>query len=330
MSELRQDLVGGDWVILAPERAQRPHELLPEKKPPRKPSAKRGCPFENLKKSGNWPPVFAYPNELNWEVVIIRNKYPALAYRGKCASRYKHGPYEVVEGIGKHELLISRDHEKNIAALSPSKAFRVFLVLKEHYDSLKKDPCIVYVATLFNWGASAGASIYHPHFQILSLPILPPHVKYSLFGSARYFEIHRRCVHCDILGYELKEKKRIVFKKGAAIAVASFASREPFHVTVFPRRHLPYFEDTPQSDLKACVAVLQTVLRKIKRYLHDPDLNFFIHTAPFKEREKYRHYHWHIEISPKILTAGGFELSTGIDINIVDPDQAAATLRRGR
>lgn len=327
MSEFRKDLVSGDWIIVAPERAKRPHELLPEKKK-RAVTPKSVCPFEDLKKSGNLPLIAAFPNVKNWKIAVIPNKYPALRHSATCSLTLALGPYRYLSGIGQHDLVIVRNHEKNLMRMTLKEGVELFQCIQKRYQELIKDSCLLYTSTFFNWGASAGASLYHPHYQMLTLPIVPPNIQHSLNGSVEYFKVHRRCVHCDMLKFELKHKKRIIAKNSGAVALAPYFSRQPFEIHIFPLRHQPYFEKTPEQQLKSVVAVLQAALRKIRKNLHDPDLNFFIHTAPLKHQSRYKHYHWHIEIIPKISLLAGFELGTGVDINVVDPDSAAKILRR--
>ncbi|MBI4085016.1 MAG: DUF4921 family protein [Candidatus Liptonbacteria bacterium] len=327
MSELRQDLVSGDWIILATERAKRPHELIPKKKK-RKPTPTSKCPLENLQASGNWPPIDIYPGEKNWRVAIIPNKYPALRHEKVCATHFKTGPYRRFGGVGHHDLAITRSHSKNLAHLSEKEGLELFEMFRKRYLVLKRDKCIVYTSTFFNWGESAGASLYHPHYQIISLPIIPPHISHSLSGSQKYFKENRRCVHCKIIGFEKKDKRRIIVENNHALAVAPFVSRNPFQIKVFPKVHQPYFEKTAPAAMKGIVSVLRTILRKIEKNLGDPDLNFFMHTAPLKDQARHRHYHWHIEILPKISIDAGFELGTGVEINSVDPDVVASILKR--
>lgn len=327
MSELRRDLVSKDWIIMAPERAGRPHTIL-SKKTSRRSSPKKRCPFENLQASGNWPPISSFPEKERWEVVIIPNKYPALTHHQTCITLVKRGPYELTEGIGHHDLVITRDHDRSFGDLNPETAFQVFSLLQDRYRTLAKDRCLMYTSTFFNWGAAAGASIYHPHYQVLTLPIIPPHIQHSLRGSKEYFLKHKACVHCRMAEYEKKTKKRVVVEDSRFISFAPFVSQQAFEIRVFPKKHLPFFEKTPREELKSFVSVLQRTIRKIKKNLKDPDFNFFVHTAPLKEQNKYRHYHWHAEVVPKVTISAGFELSTGVDINVVDPDQAAAIIRK--
>ncbi len=327
MSEFRQDLISGDWVIVAPGRAKRPNALF-EKKKPRKPTPKSKCPFEDLKKTGNWPPVVAVPSDAKWRVIVIPNKYPALRHGEACALPISVGPYRAYEGVGAHELLVTRDHRNTIADLSVREGLELFRVLQSRYRLHEEDPCMKYVASFFNWGPTAGASVYHPHYQLLALPIIPPHVKSSLFGSERFWKKHHRCGHCETIRFERRYKKRVVAETGTAIALCPYAPQEPFEVRIFPKRHLPYFENTSERDTTGVVEILGDVLRTMRTRLNDPDLNFFIHTSPVRNRERYGHYHWHIEILPRLSISGGFELGGNIEITVVDPDEAATILRK--
>lgn len=330
MSEFREDPVSGDLVIVALERAKRPIDFFPKRKS-RIPTPKSQCLFEDLSESGNWPPLVVQFDKggRDWRVVVIPNKYPALTHTHDCPRPpiFRRGPYKLSEGIGHHDVLITRSHDKNIAHLTLEDGVCAFEVIQKRYNMLIADKCLVYALTFMNWGENAGASLYHPHFQILSLPIIPPDVRHSLEGSYNYFRKNRRCVHCEMIKYELKSGSRVIFKNKHAVAVAPFVSRKPFEVRIYSREHRSYFEKLPKAELKAVVEILQKTLLKIEKRLNDPDLNFFIHTSPLKRQKNYRHYHWHIEILPKIMPGAGFELGTGVDINVVDPDKVAAMLR---
>lgn len=327
MSEFRQDLVSGDWIIIAPERQKRPHDfaLRTEK---REISSPEECPFEDLERTGNWPPILSYPSGRNWKVILIPNKYPALTHReGLCATEFRQNRYKIISGVGVHDLLLTRNHFKDLAELESEIIFQALRLLKERYKILSTDSCLAYTSTFFNWGPTAGASLYHPHFQVLTLPIIPPDIQSSLKGAKRFFGRNKKCVHCFIINQEKKDKKRIIFENSKAIAFAPFVSRMPFEIRIFPKKHFSRFEETPNQHLRDFALVLGKVLKRIKIKLKDPDYNFFIHTSPFKNRDFYRYYHWHLEILPKITVVAGFELSTGVDINVVNPDEAAKILK---
>lgn len=322
-SELRQDLVSGDWIVIAPKRAQRPNQFAKKRK--RRIALIRGCPFENLSRHES---ILQYPSKKDWVIQIVKNKYPAFVHENNvCASKSHKGPYVIISGTGHHDVVITRDHYKNFAHLSRDEANLLFHSFRDRYLMIAKDRCSAYVSIFQNSGPEAGGHIYHPHFQMITLPIIPPDIEHSLSGSFGFWNKHRKCVHCVMLQWEKREKKRIVYENKGAIVFAPFVSREPFELRIFPKRHLPFFEDTPDKDLKLVVDALQVALQKIEKKLNDPDYNFFIHTAPLKNKNKYRHYHWHIEILPKISISAGFELGTGIEITVVDPDEAVKVLK---
>lgn len=336
MSDLRQDPVSGDWIIMAPERAKRLNKLI--KKNKRKIDNINKCPFEQLKKTNNWPPILIYKNnkildgksvnnDKNWKIVLIPNKYPALSHKNNlCAADFKYGNFNLKTGTGIHDLIVFRDHFKGLADLNFNDFLTSFIMLQKRYLESSKDKCLIYTSTFCNYGKNAGASLSHLHFQVLTLPIIPPDIFDSLNGSRKYFQKNKKCIHCEMIKFDLKENKRIIFKNNGALAIVPFVSRSPFEIRIFPLKHISNFEHTNLADLKLIVKALYFSLKQIKDKIGDPDLNFFIHTAPF-EFNKYKYYHWHIEILPKISTLGGFEISTGIEINVLDPYQAAKILK---
>jgi UDPglucose--hexose-1-phosphate uridylyltransferase len=271
-----------------------------------------------------------YPRDAKqdkWQLQIINNKFPAFTHEGVCAVSRAHGPYPVRDAVGYHHVVITRDHDKTFAKLSSDEAFLVFKAFREDYARLAEDACIDYVSIFHNWGPKAGASIYHPHYQIMAIPMIPPGVGRSLQGARRYHKKHKECVHCMIIRWEKKEKVRVIYENRHAIAFTPFLSRESFEVGVFPKRHQPYFEDTSDAVLRGVADALRAVLRSLGTKLKDPDLNFYIHAAPANERSSYDYYHWHIGVLPKMSIFAGFELGTGIEVAVVDPDDAAKLLR---
>jgi UDPglucose--hexose-1-phosphate uridylyltransferase len=325
MNELRQDLTSGDWMLLSPGRATRP-KFLDEKRKSRKPSPKKACPFEDLEKSGNWPPLFMWPSNNKWQVAVIPNKYPAVARSATCSVPFAEEIYSLRTAVGTHDLLITRDHDKHFIDLSKERAVKVFSLLRDFHALMTKDKCAAYISSFYNYGSSAGASIWHPHYQILTLPIIPPHAAHSLKGASDYFKKNSTCARCDIIAFEKKKKVRVIAENDHAIALTPFASKRPFEVRVMPKKHISSFRETSDAITRDVALLLQDVMKRMIKYLNDPDLNFFIHDTPLDGKD-YGYHHWHIEVIPKISIDAGFEISTGIEINIIDPDNAAATLR---
>ena len=325
MPELREDPLSGDWIILSPGRAKRPQMLDRAAKQKRVSTPKKSCPFEDLEKSGNGTIFAAWPNKKAWKIAVVPNKYPALVHGEGCAVDLAAGMYEAKTGVGTHELVITRDHGKSFVDLAKKNAAQVLRIFQDRYRAAN-DGCNVYAVAFLNYGPSVGASIGHPHYQIIAVPFVPPHVARSLRGAEAYYKKSRQCLRCKILHEEIAYKKRVVAENRYAVAIAPYASKRPFEVSVIPREHFSRFEETPEAVIRGVAEIMQEVLKKLRKYAGDPDLNFFIHSAPFN-KEAHPYHHWHAEILPSLSYLGGLEWATGIYINVVDPDQAVSILK---
>lgn len=324
-SELRRDLVSDDWVVIATGRAKRPHDFLSEEKI-RFQQPRKSCPFE-----GEHPFViarFAVPGKIesDWWVEVVPNKYPAFG-KGEVSFAHRTGPYQWVEGVGSHEVVISRDHTRALADMTDEEARVVVRAYYDRFQKLSRERYVLYVSIFHNHGRLAGASISHPHSQIIAIPVVPPDIARSLEGSEKYFRNHKTCVHCAMVRYEMEARERIVYENENFVVFAPFASRSAFELRIFPKRHHAHFLETSEEELGFFANALRIALAKLSRGLHNPDYNFFIHTAPNENSRQYHHYHWHLEIIPKTGIWAGFEIGTGIEIATIAPETAAVFLR---
>jgi len=328
-SELRQDLVSGDWILVSPGRFRKVEEMLKKSKK-RIQTPKTRCPFERPLETVSEKILLQYPEnqKKKWSLLVLENGFPAVRHSDKKVHAHKEGPYAALEGAGHHDLLITRDHHKDFSALSKERTFEVFQAFRDRYLQLMTDRNVAYVSMFHNWGPKAGASVYHPHYQMIGIPVIPTSVSRSFEGSKIYKKKHGRCAHCDQIKWEKSEKKRMVGENEYAIAFTPYFSRNPFEIIVIPKAHRPFFENTLDAELQGVADLLRDVLKLLGKKLHDPDYNFFIHTSPIFEKKKFTHYHWHIEVYPKLSIRAGFEISTGIEINVADPDLVAKTLRK--
>lgn len=327
--EFRKDLVSGDWTLISTDRGKRPHQFRTENKIRRQP--KLGCPFEKPERAGDGRLLLALPDEKGWVLKVVPNKYPVVEERNSRIAKHKKiGPFSTAEGIGHHELLITKGHSANFPKLKQADAFLVFKAFRERYHYLSSHKDIAYISNYHNWGPKTGASIYHPHYQILGIPVVPPEVTVSLMGSRRYFKENKKCAHCVQIAWEKKQKKRIVAEDKNAILFTPFVSKEPFEMRVFLKKHTSFFEDTNDEELKSVVGCLHNALNKLEKSIPNISYNFFIHTAPVEKRDTYKHYHWHVEIVPRLNISAGFELGTDIQVNPMDPDDAAKSLRNAK
>lgn len=332
LNEFRQDIVSGDWVLFSTSRA-RGHI----KKEAKFYQPKEGCPFEDLRASGNEDPVMVFNrgsrSDLeafragNWTTLVVPNKHPAVM-PGLCPPPVKKGPFPKMVATGFHDLVITKDHDKSFCCFSPEEIGEVLTVYRERYKEIAKDECGVYILIFHNRGPSAGATIYHNHSQILSTPILPPDILRSIKGSESYFREHGKRVHEEMLKWEIKEGKRIIYDDGHFTVFCPFVSKTPYEIRIFPKKFNPRFETITEEEIRALSNALNSVLKKMDKALDEPDFNFYIHTAPTRKNHHDEYYHWHMEIVPRLSIVGGLELGADVYVNVIDPDEAAELLRK--
>ncbi|MEK7121258.1 MAG: galactose-1-phosphate uridylyltransferase [Patescibacteria group bacterium] len=333
LNEFRQDLVSGDWVLFSTERSKKP---INHKKKKKFYQSKDDCPFENPQASGQGEPLLVYlkGQKINWAdgfsgqwtTQVIKNKYPAVRHGNVCGSARSYGPIQVIDASGFHEVVITKDHDRSFAQFDNSETEEIVRVYLDRFREISKDSCNKYILIFHNHGSLAGASIYHNHSQILSMPILPPEVLRSVKGSEEYYLKNKQKVHDMMVGATLKDKKRVVFENEKFIAFCPYVSKTPYEVRIFPKQSSPRFENISDEDIPYLADSLNMMIKKLHRVLDNPDYNFYIHTAPVDDGN-YDYYHWHVEIVPKVGVFGGFELGTDMYINDVDPDEAAEKLR---
>jgi len=328
LSELRQDLITGDWVVIANSRDKRPDEFQVEAKSSEN-SGQENCLFCDPEKSGQEKDVLIYnTNDGDWSLRVFPNKYPAFSrHSGGKIQHQEEGPYFWMDGVGYHELIVTKDHFDRIGTMDNLKVAEIFDAFQTRYLELMNKKSVRYIEIFHNQGEEAGASIFHPHSQLTAIPVVSPYIELELNGAERYFKSNKKCVFCDIIGWEEEEQKRIIFENDKFVVLCPFASRRAFEVWIIPKKHSPYFERMETEDKIQAGEALNQAIRKINEVLNKPDFNFYLHTAPCDGKD-YPHYHWHIEILPKTSIWAGFELSTGIEISSIEPEKAAEALKK--
>ncbi len=332
--ELRQNPITEKWVAIATERAKRPDSFKEERKTQQPLQRyKADCPFCNLAKYPQEPDILRLPDdESAWQVHIFPNKYPAFVPSDEFRS-WKEGPYLATNAVGHHELLATRYHNQDDAIVSRHTMELELEALVLRYRQLKSLPSVNYIQIIKNHGKEAGGSIEHPHHQIFSIPVLPSDIAELLHGTERYARKHGEKAFTIILNHEREHKKRIVFENEYFTAFCPYASRVPFETWIMPRESNPFFEDIGPEERNALAEAMQQVLGKMYTGLQDPPYNYYIHSAPCDEngfvcdKSLFQHFRWHIVILPRLSMSAGFELGTGIEINTVLPEDAAAFLR---
>src|SRR4051794_1353095 len=302
MTELRKDPIVGRWVIIATERAKRPHDFQGEASTQAMPGL---CPFCEGQEASTPPEILAYrdrgpaPNGPGWRLRVIPNKFPALRIEGGLHKRGV-GMYDMMAGVGAHEVIVeSPRHHISMADLPEENIREVLWAYRDRLVDLKKDERFAHGMIFKNVGASAGASLEHTHSQLIVTPTVPITVWEEMTGALDFHNYRGRCIYCDMIEQELSTEGRVVLDSDHFTAFCPFASRFPFETWILPKSHSSHFENIPKPGVDDLGSVLKDVLTRLETALDRPPYNYIIHTAPFDQKEM-THYPWHIEIIPRL------------------------------
>ena len=335
-SELRYDIVSKDWVVIATGRARRPETFKKERRIAEKVPRKE-CPFCQIQGQEVPTLVFSNGKEVSlgpggkvpkgWTTVVVPNKYPAFLPFSQLDKRTEGGVYQTMNAVGFHEVVITGDHKIQMAQFSTREVKEVIDVYQSRYLELMKEKFVNHISIFHNHGVEAGASIAHPHSQIVTTPLIDIDLKNALVNSKRYFKKHRKCIYCVMGEWERKVGKRVVFENKDFVVICPFASKSAFEVIVSPKKHRAYFERMTEKEKWQSAEAFKVALSKLYKGLSDPAYNFYLHTAPC-DGKRYDSYHWHWTILPKTSTWAGFEIGTRMEISTIEPEKAAAYLRK--
>lgn len=322
MPQLRQNIISGEWVVIAPERAKRPNDfVVAADSAPHDPTT---CPF--------CPNTEAHQHRLEGadtaHTFTIPNKFPAFVTEGhhEVRSYLPEGElYQAKPAVGAHEVIIINETDR-LPTLPPEVLTDLFLAIQNRYKIHHDDPAIAYVMAIYNHGQAAGASISHPHAQLFASSIVPNHILKEKHGSEHYYELNGSCVYCDMITHEQTEKVRILAENDDFLMFNFFAARFPFEIWILPKTHQSNFESLPSAGLANLGAILHEGLTMLDTTLKDPALNFYIHSLPTTS-DSADYYHWHLEIAPRVATYGGYEMGSGVIIDVVSPEKATQFLK---
>jgi UDPglucose--hexose-1-phosphate uridylyltransferase len=336
MSLLRYDVTTNDWVIFSPERARRPHDQGANQPAGMAASvSSAACPFCPGNEHLAGPEIFALrgssaPNTPGWSVRVIPNKFPAL--------RIEDSPHRVEEGqflrsmggCGAHEVIIESPHHDLPLERKPVEQVEFVLrTLQLRFQDLLGDRRFQAIILFKNHGEQAGATLRHPHWQLIATPVVPRALQLKHAVATDYYDQTGACLYCVLLGEELALRVRIVAENAHFAAMTPYASRVPFETWIVPKVHQSSFARVEAAHLRPLAEILKTTLLKLNRSLQGPDYNLAINTAPRGDEDK-SYFLWHIEIVPRLTYPAGFELGSGMAINTVLPEDAARCLREVR
>ncbi len=332
-SELRYDLISKNWVIIATGRAKRPENFKTKGKKDKE-ILPKDCPFCNLESQEKPVLIFNKGKKIltnkipkEWTTVSIPNKYPAFIPFPKLEKRKEGEFYQKMNAAGFHEVVVTRDHKKTLAQFTIQEVKELIDVYHQRYLDLMNKTFVNHIAIFHNYGEKAGASITHPHSQIITTPLIDVDLNKALETSKNYYKKSGKCIYCELNKWDMKVKKRKVFENNKFIVVCPFASKLAFQIIISPKKHLPYFEKISEDEKWSLAEAFQTVFKKLYKGLSNPAYNFYLHTSPCDGKE-YPYYHWHWTILPRTSSLAGFELGMGMEISTIEPEKAAQYLRK--
>lgn len=332
MSELRFDPTTADWVVFAPLRRLRPRLNNDFGGGTSGPSVKDGaerCPFCPGNETLTPHEIDAIRVEGIWRVRVIPNKFPALQIEEEHRRVQDGILFEKMGGCGAHEVIIeSPDHDVPLARQSESQVELVLQMLQRRYIDLMRDRRFQSIVIFKNHGERAGTSLHHPHWQLIATPVVPRLLRMKSAEAATYFDRTGECLYQVLLNEELEAEKRIVAANEHFVAFLPYAGHLPFETWIMPRQAQSSFAQLQPTQIEPLAQLLRLVLLKLNVGLEDPDFNLTIDTSPRGEEEE-PFFCWHIRVLPRLATAAGFELGSGMSINTVLPEEAAEFLRSG-
>lgn len=327
MTELRQNMITQDWVIIASERAKRPHEFTQKRDETVViPVYRSDCPFCRGNEHLTGPECFRLNEGTGWRVRSVINRFSALSPTGEQVRRVE-GIYRSLSGFGFHEVIIEHPrHDLTIALLGLEDVANILRVYQCRYHSIKLDSRMKAIIIFKNHGKGAGTSLEHPHSQLAATPIVPYQLRLRTQEAIRYLDDMGECLFCRTLQEELKANERIIFETEHFVAFIPYAALSPFHIWIFPRRHCSSFDQITEEEILDLAYNLKTVLAKLYYGLNNPDYNYTIRSSP-TDQESTDYFHWYLAIIPRVSLAAGFEMGSGMFINTAFPEESADFLR---
>jgi len=321
VSELRLDPLTGRWVVIAGERAARPSAFMTRSLPVES-DPQRSCPFCPGHEDADLPALETYGPDGHWQVRVVPNRYPAFGGADPMVVTHLGPVFTQAPASGVHEILVlSPDHDRSWADLSDEQSSLVMGALRDRMVDHTRMPGLRYSQAVVNFGREAGASLNHPHAQLLSTPFVPGEMSMEMAGFARF---QGNCLVCAISAAEEEATHRLVYRDDHVVVINPFWSGTPYEMLIMPRTHQPHLFRADAEDLDAVGNSIQLALAALRARLENVAYNIVFHSAPFRTSGD---YHWHVHLMPQFTTQGGFELGSGVLINVIPPERAADELR---
>lgn len=321
MSQLRLNPLTGRWVTISSSRADRPGELV-SRQLPIEADSERPCPFCPGNEEETPPSLEEYSTEGTWSVRVVPNKYPAFS--GTEPMRVTNlGPvYTQANASGIHEVLVlSPEHHASWGDLDDKQTGLVMAAIRDRMEDHARQSGTRYTQAIVNAGREAGASLEHPHGQLLGIPFVPGEIAEEQRGFDRF---DGSCLLCTVAEAEIAAGFRVVCEDERVVVLCPYWSAAPYEMLIIPRHHDEHLTDAPPKDLVGVGKAIRDGLKRVRDVVGEFSYNLVFHTAPHHHPGT---FHWHVHLTPRLTSVAGFEQGTGVMINIVAPEIACEQLR---
>ncbi len=305
-AEIRRDYIQDKYVIIAPKRIKRPHDALAGAAGVFAKGISRSCVFcqESIEKEKI---LYVWPARRKWKIVVVQNLFPAISIRNPKA----YGVQEVV--------IETRDPTTQLEDMPVSHIAEVIHTYALRTKIISENPKIQYILIFKNSGGPAGATIRHSHSQIFATDFVPPHLLDKSLRVNEYRVRRGRCVYCDTIKRE-RRGPRHVFEDKNVISFTPYASMHNYEVWILPKRHIDNVTELNASERRSLAGVLKSLLKKIS--LLGLPYNYYFHQV-ISDKDQ----HLYMKITPRGSVWAGVEIGSGVIINPVPPEDAAAYYR---
>jgi len=326
MSEVRLNPITREWVIIAKEKGKKPEDFIIVKENRKPPEFLKTCPFCPGNETVTPKETFKICDEKGWKIRVVPNKFAMLSNEGERA-RSHTGLHKNVNGVGTHEVIIETPiHNLTTATMPLEQLKEVIQVYKDRFLEIYRDQRVEHVILFKNSGAASGTTIEHPHSQVVGIPVMPLHIRSRIENAMRFFDDTGECLMCRMIKDELNEGTRIVMDTKHFTALVPYAALSPFHTWIFPKKHSGFFADMQSDEIWDIASNLKSIMARLYHGLNNPDFNCVVMSGNPSDANS-GFIHWYLSIVPRVATASGFELGSGMYINSLIPEKAAEYLR---
>ncbi|MGA9842807.1 MAG: DUF4921 family protein [Nitrososphaeraceae archaeon] len=327
MSNLRKDYVLDKFVVLPIVNVKKEHKDIQQNQ----------CPYCPGNESMTEPALIALvakdgmlqrlsDSEENcvddWCVRVFQSSNPAVST--VSLSEFSDKPHYSEPAYGYHHVVVaSPDHTQSLSQISIDQWANVLLVVQDRVRWLYSQKSVTYVSIFVNSGARAGASIPHPHLNMVTFSAIPPTIEMEAEAYHKYMNDHGSCSACHIVGVESSGPRQIL-ATDSFLTFSPWAPTYPYEFWIYPKRHSTAFSKITQKEIGDLALMLRATLGGMSKALDDAPFNLVFHLSP--EKKNSRQIHWHIEVYPQLNTWSGLERGFGVYVNGVTPEKSAERL----